>query len=1032
MMAIVLGAALAVIAARTPLAQAQVTINEIRIDQPGVDNDEYVELTGPAGTSLTGMTYIVIGDDTFPGPNGSGVIEAVVDLTGQTIPPSGFFVFAESTFSLGTADFTAVFNFENSDNVTHVLVSGFTGMDTQDLDVNDDGTLDIMPWTAVVDSIGLVETVGTGDLLYSANLVGPDVTFVPGHVFRFPDSTGGWNIGQFSLTAVPAFDTPGAANVEPIGSCCTDIGGGVFSCAAGVVESGCQALGQIFRQGPGETCLPNPCPDALTGACCDSLGLCTATTEFLCVRGGGAYQGDGILCSSNPCALTCSTIANARAGVDGTPFQLCTVVVGSTTDLVNSAASKNFHIQTTTTGGPGITVFGSNILIDGILNGVDGTAGTADDIVPGSVITIEGATSSFNGLLELTNSPRALVLVGPPVLGGPAPTPVAITAADLADGSPTAEGLESVLVTMGCVVFLDGNGVTTFQPQTNYVVTDGTNFATVRIAAALPFLIGTPLPVGPVDVSGVVSQFDPSVPQNGGYNLLPRGPADIVPAACATVACCLVDGTCRQITAAQCTGAAGIGNTVGGPTCPPTPPCPVNPFGACCLPDGTCVDGLLLSDCLAQAGGGAFLGAGTACAGGGCANLLTVAQARALPLGTFVTLRDPVVASTQDTIGGTFTSIHVQDASGPGGDPRGISVFGTDAQIITGVLNGPDGLPGTADDVVAGDRIMISGTLGEFNGLLEVNGFSGPVTLLQEYLNPPGIPAPTPITMPELQTGSVRAEELESTLIKLDCVSFVPTPLGVFAVGNFQITDGTLFAFTRIGEASIDLVGQPIPTGVVDLTGILSQFDPVPPLDGGYQILLRSSADITAATCLCPTCPGDMDGSNKADSGDIGLFVTELLNPTADPCADISGPGGTPDGNIDGHDLTAFIALVVAADGQGGSGTFCPGAIIGRRIVSCGGAGEPACTASRCQYSVTNTIVPGATQCTDPTLFGAIICVPCVGQCDVFPTTQVFEWVDGNGVGTSCFFEAQSIQNFPACSTAVDCSAASFNFNDAP
>lgn len=43
-------------------AQATVSINEIRIDQPSSDNDEYFELHGPGSDSLDGMTYLVISD----------------------------------------------------------------------------------------------------------------------------------------------------------------------------------------------------------------------------------------------------------------------------------------------------------------------------------------------------------------------------------------------------------------------------------------------------------------------------------------------------------------------------------------------------------------------------------------------------------------------------------------------------------------------------------------------------------------------------------------------------------------------------------------------------------------------------------------------------------------------------------------------------------------------------------------------------------------------------------------------------------
>ena len=147
----------------TTAAHAQV-ISEIRIDQPSTDVDEYFELAGNAGDSLGGLTYIVIGD----GSGGSGVIESVTDLSGSALDADGFFVAAEASFTLGTADLVATLGFENSDNVTHVLVSGFSGAIGDDLDTDDDGTLDVLPWTSVIDAVGLVETPGSGDQFYGA------------------------------------------------------------------------------------------------------------------------------------------------------------------------------------------------------------------------------------------------------------------------------------------------------------------------------------------------------------------------------------------------------------------------------------------------------------------------------------------------------------------------------------------------------------------------------------------------------------------------------------------------------------------------------------------------------------------------------------------------------------------------------------------------------------------------------------------------------------------------------------------------
>ena len=97
-------AALLPLAALPAGAAGHISISEIRIDQFGSDIDEYFELEGPAGASLDGLTYLVIGDG--PLALGSGVVEEVTDLGGLSIPSSGFFVAAESSFTLGKADST--------------------------------------------------------------------------------------------------------------------------------------------------------------------------------------------------------------------------------------------------------------------------------------------------------------------------------------------------------------------------------------------------------------------------------------------------------------------------------------------------------------------------------------------------------------------------------------------------------------------------------------------------------------------------------------------------------------------------------------------------------------------------------------------------------------------------------------------------------------------------------------------------------------------------------------------------------------
>ncbi len=183
-------------------------INEIRVDQPGSDVNEYFELAGTPGESLNGLSYLALGDRRAD--EGSGVVEAVIDLDGLLMPASGYLLVAESTFSLATADHTMVLSFENLDNVTHLLVAGFSGSLHADLDANDDGLLDTLPWTTLIDSVALVDELGGGEQVYSDNRVGPVTGGAPFHIYRSPDGVGAFIAGN----SVPGLsnETPGAAN----------------------------------------------------------------------------------------------------------------------------------------------------------------------------------------------------------------------------------------------------------------------------------------------------------------------------------------------------------------------------------------------------------------------------------------------------------------------------------------------------------------------------------------------------------------------------------------------------------------------------------------------------------------------------------------------------------------------------------------------------------------------------------------------------------------------------------------------------
>ena len=100
------------------------------------------------------LTVIAIGD----GTGGMGVIESVSNV-GEVGTTPGLHVMAENTFTLGTVNQLVTLNFENSDNVTYLLVEGFSGDLDLDLDTDDDCVLDSTPWTRVHDVVASIVEV---------------------------------------------------------------------------------------------------------------------------------------------------------------------------------------------------------------------------------------------------------------------------------------------------------------------------------------------------------------------------------------------------------------------------------------------------------------------------------------------------------------------------------------------------------------------------------------------------------------------------------------------------------------------------------------------------------------------------------------------------------------------------------------------------------------------------------------------------------------------------------------------------------
>lgn len=130
-----------------------------------------------------------------------------------------------------------------------------------------------------------------------------------------------------------------------------------------------------------------------------------------------------------------------------------------------------------------------------------------------------------------------------------------------------------------------------------------------------------------------------------------------------------------------------------------------------------------------------------------------------------------------------------------------------------------------------GDSITITGSLVDYNGLLELNPTSS--AIIHSISN-----SVTPQTVTPIQIG----ENTESELIQIDNVIF-NNGGGLFTVGthDFQSNGETGKIYIRTGHP---LANSLIPMSPVTLVGLSSQYTFSVPANDGYQILPRDSADV--------------------------------------------------------------------------------------------------------------------------------------------------------------------------------------------
>ena len=187
-------------------------INEFSASTAGTDF-EYIEILADSGADLSGYTVLQV-----EGDSSSTALGAVASAT-----------------PLGTADAAGLYladlaaNTLQNGTLTLMLVEGFTGAAGDDLDTDNDGTLDVTPWTSLADAVA-VDDGGAGDRTYGVPALGASydgAAFAPGGASRIPDGTdtdtaADWVRNDFDLAGIDgfagtpavgeAYNTPGRPN----------------------------------------------------------------------------------------------------------------------------------------------------------------------------------------------------------------------------------------------------------------------------------------------------------------------------------------------------------------------------------------------------------------------------------------------------------------------------------------------------------------------------------------------------------------------------------------------------------------------------------------------------------------------------------------------------------------------------------------------------------------------------------------------------------------------------------------------------
>ena len=220
---------------------------------------------------------------------------------------------------------------------------------------------------------------------------------------------------------------------------------------------------------------------------------------------------------------------------------------------------------------------------------------------------------------------------------------------------------------------------------------------------------------------------------------------------------------------------------------------------------------------------------------------------------------------------------HLQDATG------GADVF----QFGTGSF--------TAEP---GDSLEVTGTLTQFNGLMEI---SSPLTVT--HLGTGVTPVPLVLTCLDVANSynlGTNTDANESRLIRVNNVTITSGTWPAAGVnGTLTINDGTGPTILFI-DKDTNVDGSTPPPAVFNIVGILRQFDSSSPYTTGYEIVPRAISDVSGAGCQGP----ELSVPTVEQISSTGVTITWTTDSPSTSVVDHGTTSGMYTGNVTDPSLT--------------------------------------------------------------------------------------------------------------------------------